>query len=290
MPNWTAADIPDQTGRTFVVTGANSGIGLEAARELARKGAHVVMACRNTGKGDAAAQTITDEKPTGDVVVEQLDLSDLASVRAFADRAGDVDVLINNAGVMAVPKSQTADGFEMQIGTNHLGHFALTQLLGDRVKDRVVTVSSVGHRMGKIDLDDLNWERRRYSRWPAYGQSKLANLLFTYEGQRRTDAAGSGPAYYAAHPGFSSTNLHHDSGVLKYVTPLGASLFGQSAAMGALPTLLAATGDLAPATYVGPGGLGEQKGYPKVVASNKASRDTAVAAKLWDLSAELTSR
>src|SRR3954471_6778072 len=178
---WTAADLPRLEGRTFVVTGANSGIGLAAARELARAGARVVLAVRNTEKGDEAAASVD-----GDTEVRRLDLADLGSVRAFATAwDGPIDVLVNNAGVMAVPESRTKDGFEMQIGTNHLGPFALTNLLLPHVTDRVVTIASGAHRMGQIDLEDLNWERRRYDRWRAYGQSKLANLLFTMELQRR---------------------------------------------------------------------------------------------------------
>ena len=181
---WTAADLPDQTGRTVVVTGANSGIGLAAARQLARVGAHVVLAVRDEAKGRDAATTID-----GSTEVRRLDLADLTSVRQFADSwSGDLDVLVNNAGVMALPEQRTADGFEMQFGTNHLGHFALTNLLLPHVVDRVVTVSSSAHRMGTIHLDDLNWERRRYRSWPAYGQSKLANLLFTQELERRLSA------------------------------------------------------------------------------------------------------
>src|SRR3954466_6733388 len=181
MGKWNAADLPSLEGRTFVVTGANSGIGKIAARELARAGARVPLAVRDTAKGQAAAADMP-----GAVDVRALDLADLASVRAFAESwEGDLDVLVNNAGVMAVPQSRTKDGFEMQIGTNHLGHFALTNLLLGRITDRVTTVSSTAHRMGKIDLDDLNWETRKYQRWPAYGQSKLANLLFTLELDRR---------------------------------------------------------------------------------------------------------
>jgi NAD(P)-dependent dehydrogenase (short-subunit alcohol dehydrogenase family) len=201
---WTAADLPRQDGRTFVITGANSGIGLVAARELGQAGARVVVAVRDEAKGRAAAHTFPGSE------VRRLDLADLASVRAFAEAwDGEIDVLVNNAGVMAVPERRTKDGFELQIGTNHLGHFALTNLLLPRVKDRVVTVSSGAHRAGKIDLEDLNWERRRYRRWPAYGQSKLANLLFTAELQRRLAAAGSEVRAVAAHPGYAATNLQN---------------------------------------------------------------------------------
>ena len=206
---WTAADIPSQTGRTAVVTGANSGLGLATARELARAGASVVLAVRNLELGAQAAESIE-----GDVTVRQLDLADLASVRAFADGwSGDLDVLVNNAGIMMVPAGRTADGFELQLGTNHLGHFALTNLLLPHVTDRVVTVSSGLHRSGVIDLDDLNWQRRPYNATAAYGQSKLANLLFTLELQRRLTAAGSPVRALAAHPGYSATRRfaeYHD--------------------------------------------------------------------------------
>src|SRR5262245_54874581 len=205
---WTAADMPSQEGRTVVVTGANSGIGLVAARELGRAGARVVLAVRDPDRGAKAAESVPGERE-----VRRLDLSDLASVRAFAEAwDGELDVLVNNAGVMAPPKGLTKDGFELQIGTNHLGHFALTNLLLPSITDRVVTVSSPAHRMGKVHLDDLNWERRRYQRWPAYGQSKLANLLFTLELQRRLDEAGSDVRALAAHPGYAATNLQSHTG------------------------------------------------------------------------------
>ncbi len=185
MTGWSVSDIPDQQGRTFIVTGANSGLGAVAARALAGAGARVVLACRNVDKGKAVADRIGSLAE-----VRRLDLADLSSVREFADSVDRVDVLVNNAGVMAVPYARTADGFEMQIGTNHLGHFALTGLLLGRISDRVVTVSSDMHNLGVIDLDDLNWQRRKYRRWQAYGQAKLANLLFAYELQRRLTAAG----------------------------------------------------------------------------------------------------
>ena len=197
---WTAADILDQTGRTIVV--ANSGLGAVTATELARAGAHVVVACRDIGKGERAAAG----RP-GSTQVRRLDLADLASVREFAAGLGQIAVLVNNAEVMATPLRRTRDGFELQIGTNHLGHFALTGLLLDRIRDRVVTVSSGGHRLGGIHLDDLNWEQRRYQRWLAYGQPKLANLQFTFELQRRLSAAGSIRKALAGHPGYAATNL-----------------------------------------------------------------------------------
>jgi len=284
MAQWTAADIPDQSGRIVVVTGANSGLGLVTARVLAARGAHVVLACRDVGRAE-------DVAPPGDVRVRRLDLADLASVRAFADALpGEVDVLVNNAGVMAVPHRRTIDGFELQFGTNHLGHFALTGLLLDRIRDRVVTVSSVLHRIGRIALDDLNWERRRYLRWPAYGQSKLANLLFTYELNRRLTASGSPVRAYAAHPGYANTNLQsHTESVLGHVLALGNRVIAQSAELGTLPTLYAATAPNLPGgTYVGPGGLLEHRGPPKVVGSARAARDPKVAAILWDRSERLT--
>jgi NAD(P)-dependent dehydrogenase (short-subunit alcohol dehydrogenase family) len=283
---WTAADIPDQSGRTVVVTGANSGIGAIAARELARAGARVVLACRDTAKGAAAAAGMP-----GEVEVRRLDLADLASVREFAGGVdGEVAVLVNNAGVMAVPKRSTADGFEMQIGTNHLGHFALTGLLLDRITDRVVTVASGVHNLGRIRLDDLNWERGRYRRWRAYGQSKLANLLFTYELQRRLAAAGSPVRAVAAHPGYAATNLQsHTESFRDRVMRLGNRIMAQSGEMGALPTLYAATvPDLPGGSYVGPDGLFEQRGHPKLVGSSAASKDLDTARRLWELSEELT--
>jgi NAD(P)-dependent dehydrogenase (short-subunit alcohol dehydrogenase family) len=283
---WTAADLSPQDGRTFVVTGANSGIGLAAARELGRAGARVVLAVRDVSKGDQAAESID-----GHTEVRKLDLADLESVREFAGAwEGPLDVLVNNAGIMAVPESRTKDGFEMQIGTNHLGHFALTNLLLPHVTDRVVTVASGAHRQGKIRLDDLNWEKRGYSRWPAYGQSKLANLLFTLELQRRFDAVGSSLRAVAAHPGWAATNLqsHSDSWIQGTVMAIGNKLIGQDEATGALPTLYAATEDIPGNSYVGPDGFLERGGHPKLVGRSGAARDADVAAKLWTLSEDLT--
>jgi NAD(P)-dependent dehydrogenase (short-subunit alcohol dehydrogenase family) len=285
MAKWSAADIPDHSGRTAIVTGANSGIGLVTARELARSGARVIMACRDVSKGVEAAAALP-----GDVEVRELDLADLTSIRTFAESVtDDVHLLINNAGVMATPQRRTADGFELQFGTNHLGHFALTGLLLPRLRDRVVTVSSTMHRVGRIVLDDLNWERRRYSRWPAYGQSKLANLLFTYELSRRLTEADSRVLATAAHPGYASTNLQsHTESVQDWFMAIGNRIVAQSAAMGALPTLYAAVADVPNGSFAGPGGLFEQYGHPKVVGSSKASRDVEVARRLWERSSELT--
>jgi NAD(P)-dependent dehydrogenase (short-subunit alcohol dehydrogenase family) len=285
MAQWTVADIPDQAGRTFVVTGANSGIGLVTARVLAARGARVVLACRDVAKGEAVA-------PPGDVEVRRLDLADLASVRAFVDALPDdaADVLVNNAGVMAVPHRCTVDGFELQFGTNHLGHFALTGLLLDRIRDRVVTVSSVLHRIGRVVMDDLNWERRRYLRWPAYGQAKLANLLFTHELNRRLTASGSTVRAYAAHPGYANTDLHsHSESLFGHLMVLSGRIIGQPAELAAQPTLFAATVPGLPGgTYVGPGGPLEIRGAPKIVGFARTARDPRVAAMLWDRSERLT--
>ena len=286
MSKWTAADLPPLEGRTFVVTGANSGIGRAAAAALAEVGARVVLAVRDTAKGESAAASMK-----GDVAVARLDLSDLASVRDFAASwEGDLDVLVNNAGVMALPEGRTADGFELQIGTNHLGHFALTNLLLPTITDRVVTVSSAAHRMGKIHLDDLNWEHGGYSRWPAYGQSKLANLLFTAELQRRLATAGSQLRAVACHPGYTATNLqsHTGSFLQNTVMAIANKIVAQSEEMGALPTLFAATQDIPGDSYVGPDGLGERVGHPKLVGRSGAARDAETAAKLWAISEELT--
>jgi NAD(P)-dependent dehydrogenase (short-subunit alcohol dehydrogenase family) len=285
--HWTATDLPDLSGRTVVVTGASSGLGAVTARELSRAGAHVVLAVRDVAKGEGVAASFI-----GSWEVRALDLASLASVRAFAAGwSGPLDVLINNAGIMAVPQARTEDGFEAQIGTNHLGHFALTNLMMSHVTDRVVTVSSGAHRIGKIDLDDLNWERRRYDRWRAYGQTKLANLLFTKELQRRLTEAGSGVRALAAHPGYASTHLQsHTGSRVQHVlwAVVGNRLFAQPDTMGALPTLYAATQDLPGDTFVGPDGFLEQRGYPKVVGRTKAARDGDVARRLWTLSEELT--
>jgi len=274
------------TGRTAIVTGANSGIGRAAARSIAGAGAHVVLAVRDTDKGEAAAATMP-----GETEVRRLDLADLASIREFAAGwAGDVSLLINNAGVMVPPLSRTADGFELQFGTNHLGHFALTNLLLPDITGRVVTVSSTGHRIGTIDFDDLNWERRRYQAWRAYGQSKLANLLFTAELQRRLEDAGSPVLATAAHPGYAATNLQFRSGrrSLDIMSSIGNRLFAQDEDGGALPTLYAATADIPGNGFAGPGGFMEQRGAPKLVGRRHTAQDAGVARRLWDVSEELT--
>ncbi|MCV7399664.1 SDR family NAD(P)-dependent oxidoreductase [Mycobacterium fragae] len=283
MTSWTAADLPSFAGRTVIVTGANSGLGAVTARELARVGAQVILAVRNTGKGEAAAREMT-----GDVEVRRLDLQDLASVRQFADGVDAVDVLINNAGVMAVPHAVTADGFESQIGTNHLGHFALTNLLLPKLTDRVVTVSSMAHWVGHISLKDLNWTSRPYSAWSAYGQSKLANLLFTSELQRRLDGVGSPLRALAAHPGYSHTNLQGRSG-RKFgdaVVSFGTRLLATDADFGARQTLYAASQDLPGDTLVGP--RFGMVGRTKPVGRSPLAKRPATAGALWELSERLT--
>ena len=286
MTGWTAAELPSFTGRTVVVTGANSGLGLITARELARAGASVVLAVRNTAKGDEAAAGMT-----GDVRVARLDLQDLASIREFA--AGfsgpqdTVDVLINNAGIMAVPYARTTDGFESQIGTNHLGHFALTNLLLPTITDRVVTVASVMHLVGRINLQDLNWKARPYSAWPAYGQSKLANLLFTSELQRRLERTGSAVRAVAAHPGYSATNLQGHSGnrVTDAVLSVGNRL-ATDADYGARQTLYAASQDIPGDSFIGP--RFAMAGPTRSVARSPLARNRDTAIALWELSEHLT--
>ncbi len=289
---WSAADIPDQSGRRAVVTGANSGIGLVAARELARRGAAVVLACRDPRRGEAALLAIRDAVPDGDVRLAALDLAQLDAVRAFAAGVdAPLDILINNAGVMAPPRRLTADGFESQLGINHLGHFALTGLLLDRLAGaRVVTVSSGMHRTGRIDFDDLQGEQG-YRRWGAYGQSKLANLLFMLELDRRARAAGAALTSVAAHPGYAATNLQFASAPLheRLAMRVLNLVAAQSADMGALPSLYAATvPDLPGASYAGPGGRGEARGHPQLVSMSERAQDPDTARRLWEVSEELT--
>jgi NAD(P)-dependent dehydrogenase (short-subunit alcohol dehydrogenase family) len=281
---WTAAELPDLSGRIFVVTGASSGLGTTTARELAAAGAHVVLAVRDVAKGRKVAATLR-----GDTEVRQLNLDDLASVRAFADSwSGDLDVLVNNAGIMAVPEGKTADGFEKHIGTNHLGPFALTNLLLPHITDRVVTVASGLSRIGRIDLDDLNWENRDYKALRAYGQSKLANLLFTTELQRRLTEAGSKVRAVAAHPGIADTPLgQHITGVQAAVTKFSYRFTAQKKAeYGAYPTLYAATRDIPGDSYIGPRGRSGE--VPKQDSRRPADSDPAMARGLWALSARLT--
>ena len=295
---WTAADVPDQSGRVAIVTGSNTGIGYEAAAVLADKGAHVVLAVRNLDKGKEAAARIAAKTSNGDVTLQELDLSSLDSVRKATDdlRAAypRIDLLINNAGVMYTPKATTKDGFELQFGTNHLGHFALTGQLLDNLLpvegSRVVTISSLGHRiLAKIHFDDLQWERS-YNRVRAYGQAKLANLLFTYELARRLANKGAPTIAVAAHPGGSNTELTRNlPGLIKAPAEFLWGLMAQDADMGALPTLRAATDpDVRDGQYYGPDGFGEQRGHPKLVQSSKQSHDEELQRRLWSVSEELT--
>lgn len=285
MSDFTTSDIPELAGSTVIVTGANSGIGFEAARALSGRGAHVILAVRDEKRGASAAASIA-----GSTEVRCLDLASLHSVRSFAnDVDGDIRLLINNAGVMAPPLSRTADGFELQFGTNHLGHFALTNLLLPHITGRIVTVSSLAHRGGRIDFDDPNYNRKPYKRWSAYGQSKLANLLFTLELQRRLQTAGSTVIATAAHPGWAATNLQKgDNAVAQAVARLGNRLFAQDAAAGALPTLYAATAKVGGGAFVGPGNSAQTKGAPKLVGRSDAAQNTDDAARLWTLSETLT--
>jgi NAD(P)-dependent dehydrogenase (short-subunit alcohol dehydrogenase family) len=296
---WTAADIPDQSGRVAIVTGANSGLGQATASELARAGALVVLTSRDMGKGERAVEEIRANVPAASLELEQLDLADLASVRAFAERAGAsherLDLLINNAGVMAPPRRLTADGFESQFGTNHLGHYALTGLLLGGLlaapQPRVVTVSSGGHRIGRINFGDLQGEQR-YNNWLAYGQSKLANLMFCFELDRRATTACTALSSMAAHPGYAATNLQFAGPSRSYEQSLGAlgnRLFAQSAEMGALPTLYAATvPDLPSGSFVGPDGFMEQRGYPQVVTAASKAYNRESWRRLWEVSEQLT--
>ncbi|MEZ0065036.1 NAD(P)-dependent dehydrogenase (short-subunit alcohol dehydrogenase family) [Streptacidiphilus sp. MAP12-20] len=281
MAKWTAADLPDMSGRTVIVTGASSGIGLVTARELARVGARVVLAVRDVAKGEAVLAGIA-----GRAEVRRLDVSSLGSVRAFArDWTGDVDVLVNNAGVMAVPLSQTADGLELQTATNYLGPFALTNLLLPRITDRVVHVASQLHRVGHVWPDDLNWEQRPYKPMDAYSDSKLDLILFSLELQRRLTDSGSAVRSIVAHPGIATTNLASHS-VSRRINTFRFLLNDPD--RGALPTLFAVTQNLPGNSYVGPDGPGGIRGYPKIGKSSRAARDSESAGKLWDAAARLT--
>jgi NAD(P)-dependent dehydrogenase (short-subunit alcohol dehydrogenase family) len=276
--------VADQAGKLVVITGASSGIGLAAARELARAGARVVLAVRDTEKGRRVAASIP-----GDTEVRLLDLASLASVRAFAaEWTGALDILVNNAGIMAVPEGRTLDGFELQIGTNHLGPFLLTDLLLPAITDRVVTVSSQLHRRGRIDLDDLNWEHRGYKATGAYNASKLANVLFTLELQRRLTDAGSQVRAVTAHPGIARTSLGDQADRVSRTVYRCLGWLFNDVEHGALPTLYAATQDVPGGSYIGPDGLGHLRGYPEIQRTSKRAQDPQMARRLWDLSARLT--
>ncbi len=299
---WYATDIPSLTDKTIVVTGANSGLGLETTKALAAKGALVVMGCRDARKAEAAVDEVRRATPEAKLVVRTVDLASLASIAAFAKEAATshpvIDVLINNAGIMAIPRRLTADGFEMQFGTNHLGHFALTAqllpLLEAASAPRVVSVASQAHRQGTMNFDDL-MGAKRYGAWGAYGQSKLANLLFIFELERRLRAAGKKTIALAAHPGYSATNLQGvapqmtGSGFSKFIMNLGNSTIAQTAAMGCLPSLYAATSpDAHGGEYIGPDGLLELRGTPTVVQPMAKGRNADDAKRLWELSVQLT--
>jgi NAD(P)-dependent dehydrogenase (short-subunit alcohol dehydrogenase family) len=304
MSRWTVADVPDQTGRTVVVTGANSGLGFEATRVLARRGATVVLACRSVDRGAAAADRIRESTPDADLDVRECDLASLSSVESFADGVrsayDDLHVLCNNAGVMAIPRSETEDGFEAQLGINHLGHFALTAHLLDALvatdgETRVVTHSSGAHQSGTVDFDDLHGEDS-YGKWSAYSQSKLANLLFTYELQRRLDRAGiTDTRAVACHPGYADTKLQargpeaEGSTVKRYAMAAANAAFAQSAERGALPLLYAATADgVDGGDYVGPGGFLSMRGHPETQESSDRSHDEETAERLWRVSEDET--
>ncbi len=301
---WTAAEMAPQTGKLFVVTGANSGLGLETTVALAGAGARVIMACRDPAKAAAALGQIRRRAPLAQIEPMALDLADLASVHRFADTFTSghdrLDGLINNAGVMALPLQRTRDGFEMQIGTNHLGHFALTGRLLARLQAtpgaRVVSVASLAHRWTRgLALDDLNFERRRYRKWDAYGKSKLANLMFTFELDRRLRATHSALRAVAAHPGYAATNLmfvgpaQEKSALGRVAMTLGNTLFSQPAERGALPLLYAATAaGVDSGDYIGPDGWRQLRGYPRKVGCRNAARDPELGRRLWHLSERLT--
>ncbi len=295
--SWTESDVPDLTGSHYLVTGANSGIGFEATRMLAEAGATVTMACRSTKRAQEAVERIRMGPVDPDLLVEELDLASLESIRAFADCFEDtVDGLINNAGVMAIPRRETDDGFEMQFGVNHLGHFALTGLVLENLAEtaRIITVSSGIHERGEIDFEDLQGERL-YNRWDAYAQSKLANVLFAYELDRRLTAAESQWISVAVHPGYADTGLQQQgpemegSQVKATMMAVANKLFAQSAAMGALPTVYAATAPgITGGTYYGPGGLLNMRGPPERQESAEQSYNRETAQRLWEISAELT--
>lgn len=299
---WTEHDIPNQQGKTILVTGANSGLGFHTSRALAAAGARVLMACRSADKAQAARAQILQQVPQADLQILSLDLASLASVKACTqlvlDSTDQLDTLINNAGIMAVPYAQTEDGFEMQIGTNHFGHFALTlgllPLLNKAPAARVVSVSSMAHNWTPgLDFDDLDWTRRKYRRWQAYGDSKIANLYFSFELGRRL--AGSTVTVAAAHPGYSDTHLQYvaaerkNSTLERAVMWLGNTLFAQPADRGALPSMYAATAaDVISGDYIGPDGFQQTRGYPRKVGSNRRSRKRDIAARLWEVSEQRT--
>ena len=301
MSGWSVAQIEDLQGKVVIVTGGNSGLGYESVKELAAKGAEVIMASRNASKAEAAIKDILAAYPNANIKPMALDLADLSSVRAFSEAFHEdydrLDILMNNAGIMAIPQGKTADGFEMQFGTNHLGHFALTGLLLDLLiatpGSRVVTMTSLAADMGRVDFRDLQWENKRYSRWLAYGQSKLSNMLFGRELQKRLEKAGVDTISVLAHPGFSSTNLQDgptvDGGLIGDITKKVTLFLSQSQSDGALPQLRAATAnDVSGGEYYGPSGLGQRKGRPVKVRFPLNGKSDTAAARLWEESVQLT--
>ncbi len=290
---WDGNNIPNQKDRAAIVTGSSSGIGYEAARVLANKEAEVIIAVRNAQKGEAALQKIKEQNKNANVSVMILDLASLESIKKFAEefnkKYSRLDLLINNAGVMIPPYSKTADGFELQMGTNHFGHFALTgqlmDLLSKTENSRIVNISSVAHKYGNIDFEDLNWEKRSYKKMNSYDDSKIANLYFTYELQRRLHIAGSRVLVTAAHPGWTATDLQRHSGLFEFLN----KFFAMKTEQGTLPTLRAAVDEEAKGgEFYGPDGWQERRGYPVKVKSNKLSQDSNIARKLWDVSEKLT--
>lgn len=290
---WDSNNIKDQAGRIAVVTGSTGGIGYEAAKVLASKNAKVIMAVRDTAKGEKAKQQIEEEFPGSDVEVMYIDLADLSTVKNFAlefkSRYNRLDLLINNAGVMIPPRSNTKDGFELQFGTNHLGHFALTgQILELMMKtpgSRVVNVSSFAHLWGNLNFQDLNVEKSRYNKWKSYGDSKIANIYFTFELNRRLQDKGANPLAASSHPGWSDTGLMRHSGPIEWL----AHLIAQDQKMGVLPTLYAALAeDVNPGDYIGPAGFLKIRGYPERMEPARRTKDRDIAARLWEISEELT--
>lgn len=291
--NWTAENIPNQKGKVVIVTGSSSGIGYEAARVLAEKQATVILAVRNLDKGNKAVEKILAQNKDADVRVLELDLANLESVEKFAENFKKeylrLDLLINNAGVMIPPYSKTSDGFELQFGTNHLGHYALTGLLLELLlstpNSRIVNVSSMAHKSGNINFDDLTWEKRSYSAWRAYGDSKIANLFFTLELDRKLKEHNLDLCATAAHPGWTATELQRHTGLVDFLN----NIFAQDISMGALPTLRAATeSGLKGGEYFGPNGFMEMRGFPTQVKTNQLAKDESIAKKLWEVSEELT--
>ncbi|MCE1188763.1 MAG: oxidoreductase [Ignavibacteria bacterium] len=290
---WNSDQITDQNNKKVIVTGASSGIGLEAAKVLAGKNAQVILAVRNSQKGEDAKKRILQVFPRADVTVMEIDLSNLKSIKAFAKsfaaQHSRLDILINNAGVMAPPPSRTTDGFELQIGTNHFGHFALTGLLMPVIAatpdSSIVNLSSMAHKMGNIDFTDINWEKRKYKKWNAYGDSKIANLYFTYELDRRLKKNAIDTKAVAAHPGYTDTDLQRHTSFFTFLN----KILAQSIPMGVLPTLYAATHPNIPSgSFAGPLSMGGWRGYPGVVSSNALSYDKNNANKLWEISEKLT--